>query len=445
MQSRNFYIRTEDGYPSNSNHFFPNVMPHLRSKSVGNEPSITFLSKYRYSMDSTKIASVSLGDTRGTGHQQLDEVNTKAPAEDWIDWADKLDTTGLIPSAFGQVTTSKWDTLNTNGSHLAVSTQSFVNENQWLYMNSFDVPFDAVVDTTRGTSFIDTLCGNTQSRGKTDPWAEAEDSIVIEVPNHPSYQEQSERNSYWTLPQGRHSPPQNVHSSPSFDEESQLLSIITPNYAKSLRSYPDSTVLSSERPKPLISPPPIAPLAMSTHTHSHPRTHTRKRERKQSTPDAVLVTPSYGSPRLRNQEKKSRPSSTSPRNSQGKRHSAVEKKYRHNLNSKIAILRRCVPSLRAVPCIFSSEEPSCTGISVAGSGSLDLHSDYDNGNIDNCNDGDGDGEELDWKNTQACRCTKANIIAKSTEYILEQELKSRRLEADIVRYRSQIAVFEALA
>jgi hypothetical protein len=428
--------------------FEPNVMPHLRSKSVGNEPSIPFLSKYWYSKDSTRIASVILGDTLSTGHQQLDEVNTKAPAEDLIDWADKLDTTGLMSSAFGQVMTSKWDTLNIDGSHLATSLQSFVNESHQLYMSSFDVPFNEVVDVTRSTSFIEgpnNPCGATLSRGETGPWAEAEDSIAIEAPNHSGHQKQSERDTYWFLPQGHHSPLQHVHSSPSFDEESKFLSIIAPSYAQSLRPYPDSTALSSERPKPLISPPSSAPLAMNTQTHAHTRTRTHKRERKQSTPDAVPVTPGCGSPRLRTQEKKSRTSPSSPRSSQGKRHSAVEKKYRHNLNSKIAILRWYVPSLRAVPYIFSSEEPSCTGISVAGPGSLNLHGVDDSGNIDNYDDGDGDGEELDWENRHACRSTKANIIAKATEYISEQELKSRHLEADIARYRSQIAAFEALA
>jgi hypothetical protein len=334
--------------------------------------------------------------------------------------------------------TFRWDALDAYGSHLAhlaIGGKSVVDESQKLDINSFDAPSGAAALSWSGT----------------DPWAEAEDYIVIEAPDHSSHRGQSERNPYKTLPQSHHFLSPHSHSSLSFDEEARLLSIAMSDYAPNFSSCLDPTLRSREGPDAPISPPPSASSTMGTHTHNH--TH----KRKQSTPDAALAKPRHSSPPppqlLRAQAKKSRPSSSSRRSSQSRSHNAIEKKYRHNLNGKLAILRLCVPSLCAASYNVSSENPpSCTGASIGpsigGAGSLGAHdyNDYDD-NSDNCSDGGGDdSEQRDGENTHAHAHAHANAhrCTKATEYILAQERDSKRLRADMAAYRSRIAAFEAL-
>jgi hypothetical protein len=415
--------------------FEPTVTVRMGSKSVGNEASIAFLSEYRDSTDSAEMASVSLDDTQGVDQWQLGEVKIMTAAEDWIDRTGKLDTTGLISSALDSVMTSRWDASDTYGSHLAhlaIGSQSVVDERQKLDINNCDAPSGAATLSWSGT----------------DPWAEAEDYIVIEAPDRSSHRGQSERNPDRTLPQDH--PFLSPHSRPSlsFDEETRLLSVAMPDYAPSFWSCLDPALRSREGPD---LPPPGASSTTDTHTHTHPRK--RKRKRKQSTPDAALAKPKRGSPPppppARPQAKKSHPSS-SRTSSQSKSHNATEKKYRHNLNGKLAILRLCVPSLCAAsPTVSSEKLPCCTGASIGGgiggAGSLDAHGDDCDDNSDNWSGGGrGDGEQQDRENAHAHRCTKATIIAKATEYILAQERDSKRLRADVVAYRSRIVAFEAL-
>jgi Domain of unknown function (DUF2014)/Helix-loop-helix DNA-binding domain len=86
-------------------------------------------------------------------------------------------------------------------------------------------------------------------------------------------------------------------------------------------------------------------------------------------------------------------------------HNVVERKYRANLNDKIAELRESVPGLRT-----SAGKPS--GICTT--------------------DGDGDGEGEDHGNAKAVipanKLNKASILSKATEYIRHLELRNKRLE-----------------
>jgi hypothetical protein len=336
------------------------------------------------------------------------------------------------------------DAYGSHLAHLAIGGKSVVDESQKLDINSFDAPSGAAALIWGGT----------------DPWVDAEDYIVIEALDHSSHRGQSERNPYQTLSQSYHFLSHHSHSSLSFDEE-PLLSIAMSDYVPNFSSCLDPTLRSREGPDPPILPPPSASSTMGTHTH----------KRKQSTLDATLAKPRHSSPPppqlLRPQAKKSRPSSSSRRSSQSKSHNAIEKKYRHNLNGKLAILRLCIPSLFAACNVSSEKPPSCTGASIGpsigGAGSLGVHdyNHYDD-NSDNCSDGGGgdDSEQRDGENTHAHahartnahRCTKAiimakateYILAKATEYILAQERDSKRLRADMAAYRSRIAAFEAL-
>jgi hypothetical protein len=85
----------------------PTVTPHQRSKSVGTDASITFLSEYRYCTDSAETATLSLHDTQGASQQQLEEVKIMNLGGDWIDWTSKLDTVVPISSALDRAIRSK--------------------------------------------------------------------------------------------------------------------------------------------------------------------------------------------------------------------------------------------------------------------------------------------------------------------------------------------------
>lgn len=318
----------------------PTVTPHQRSKSVGTESSITFLSEYRYCADSAEKAPLTLHDTQGAGQQQQEDVKIMNLGEDWIDWTGKLDTTVPISSALDRAVTFKWDAL------------------------------DAY-----------------------DPWAGAEDeSMVIED---------------LTLPQDHdflsaHTDNNPSSSSLSFEEEARFLRIAMPGPPPTFLSCLDPALRTpkGEGPNPPISPPP------SVSSSSTPRTYNHKRKQ---------------------------PPASRPRTHQSKGHNATERKYRNNINSKLNILRLCVPSLCAASCTATvPSEKSSPGVD-----------DYDDNNSDNCCDGDGDGGGGGGGGAEQ-RCTKATIITKATAYILAQERDSKRLRADIMRYRRQIAAFEAL-
>ncbi|OJJ33745.1 hypothetical protein ASPWEDRAFT_52154 [Aspergillus wentii DTO 134E9] len=85
-------------------------------------------------------------------------------------------------------------------------------------------------------------------------------------------------------------------------------------------------------------------------------------------------------------------------------HNVIEKRYRANLNEKIAELRESVPSLRG--------------------GSKDA-----NGNTQ---DDDDDGA------TQASKMNKASILAKATEYIRHLEIRNNRLEDENTALKNRL-------
>ena len=97
-------------------------------------------------------------------------------------------------------------------------------------------------------------------------------------------------------------------------------------------------------------------------------------------------------------------------------HNMIEKRYRTNLNDKIAALRDSVPSLRAMP-------KSSQG---------------------NANEGDDDREDLDGL-TPAHKLNKATVLSKATEYIQHLERRNKRLEDENSSLRTRIRAFEKLA
>ncbi|KAI5301269.1 hypothetical protein KEM55_007055, partial [Ascosphaera atra] len=118
-------------------------------------------------------------------------------------------------------------------------------------------------------------------------------------------------------------------------------------------------------------------------------------------------------------------SSTSPQRvlpSKKRSHNVIEKRYRANLNEKIAELRDSVPSLRVI-----ARQRSRAGL--AGS----PHSD---GN---------DAENDEYAIGAGGKLNKASILSKATEYIRHLEARNKRLEEENVEVKIRLRQFEKSA
>ncbi|RPA84617.1 hypothetical protein BJ508DRAFT_303722 [Ascobolus immersus RN42] len=106
--------------------------------------------------------------------------------------------------------------------------------------------------------------------------------------------------------------------------------------------------------------------------------------------------------------------STQPGKKQPKKtaHNMIEKRYRTNLNDKIAALRDSVPSLRV----------------MAGTSKL----------------GDDEDEDLEGL-TPAHKLNKATVLAKATEYIRHLEKRNKRLMEENDALKGRLSAFEKLA
>ena len=107
-------------------------------------------------------------------------------------------------------------------------------------------------------------------------------------------------------------------------------------------------------------------------------------------------------------------------------HNMIEKRYRTNLNDKIAALRDSVPSLRVM---VHKLEASQNG----GGGSGE----------------EADAEEMMWEEdlgglAPAHKLNKATILSKATEYITHLERKNRNLAKENAALRSRVEGFEML-
>ncbi|KAF2397830.1 hypothetical protein EJ06DRAFT_550814 [Trichodelitschia bisporula] len=95
-------------------------------------------------------------------------------------------------------------------------------------------------------------------------------------------------------------------------------------------------------------------------------------------------------------------------------HNMIEKRYRTNLNDKIAALRDSVPSLR----VTSRANGQC--------------------------DEDDDQEDLDGL-TPAHKLNKATVLSKATEYIRHLERRNKVLQDEVASYKARLQQYEKLA
>ncbi|KAI5797452.1 hypothetical protein DFH27DRAFT_562347 [Peziza echinospora] len=137
--------------------------------------------------------------------------------------------------------------------------------------------------------------------------------------------------------------------------------------------------------------------ALDSPDESHPRTKKRK---SSDTPDLDNSPPPHHTGTRKQQPKKTA-------------HNMIEKRYRTNLNDKIAALRDAVPSLRV----------------MAGTSKL----------------GDDDEEEDLEGLTPAHKLNKATVLAKATEYIRHLEKRSKKLAEENEHLKNRLSAFEKLA
>jgi hypothetical protein len=112
-------------------------------------------------------------------------------------------------------------------------------------------------------------------------------------------------------------------------------------------------------------------------------------------------------------------------------HNMIEKRYRNNLNDKIAALRDSVPALRVM--VHRLEN----GQTEAGAGE-------DDEAFVGAADGGGQDEEDLGGLAPAHKLNKATILGKATEYILHLERRNQNLARENAALRSRMEGFEML-
>jgi len=411
----------------------------LRSNSAGSEPSVN-LPWCWYSMESTDIASTSLNDTERAHRQLLDDDSIMSSMADWVDWTGQLNDTGPVPSSSDGVVLSNQDSLDTEFSHM-VNAHS---KCQPLDTSSFKGSIFGAADPINGTSLYEgfrrTYDAHLGKRGNV-LWLESGvpretdgfgppgthdqndmDFYDMDGSEHSSNQDPIENHPCSPLDDGYHPLfPQNITSlSPS--EEKRLLAIAMPGYEHTLDNPPSAGIEL-----------PMFPTSLGVQRMSAPH---RKRKASPVLPPPLKARKSSHGPPPRKK-------CLSPQ-----AHNVVEKKYRRNLNYRIDTLRRCVPSL----CHASFPSPSSTSRSppprrpqkpLAAASKSPIAVSLKAAE-NSCDDDDDDDDDDNNNQRKSHRCTKATIITKAREHILDQELAIKRLCTEVAGYRTRIVAFEAL-
>lgn len=175
----------------------------------------------------------------------------------------------------------------------------------------------------------------------------------------------------------------------------------------------DNTMFSQSFEPPGLSPTHIPPV--STPSLHHSPASNNERTSSSSSPEPVLANP---------KKRKSSESEDSDAGHVAKKdkpapmkktaHNMIEKRYRTNLNDKIAALRDSVPSLRVM------SRP--------------------NGG----NEEDDDPEDLEGL-TPAHKLNKATVLSKATEYIRHLEKRNKRLMEELNTLKSRMDSYEKMA
>ncbi|TGO58494.1 hypothetical protein BCON_0054g00240 [Botryotinia convoluta] len=178
----------------------------------------------------------------------------------------------------------------------------------------------------------------------------------------------------------------------------------------------------------------IAMPQQTQNTSAYPTSPTSSRSSPSHSPISRSTRQSISNPNHSNNLKRKSSACSSDSNSDGEdevparhppikktAHNMIEKRYRTNLNDKIALLRDSVPSLRVMTrkCSRGQEDG-------------DEHI-------------NGDDEEEDLQGlTPAHKLNKATVLSKATEYINHLEKRNKYLQKENAALKSRIEAFEML-
>lgn len=123
-------------------------------------------------------------------------------------------------------------------------------------------------------------------------------------------------------------------------------------------------------------------------------------------------------------------------------HNMIEKRYRTNLNDKIAALRDSVPALRVMVHRLEHNTGGVDGLDQDGDQSLNIMDEI-KAEAGGLEAGMGIDEDLGGL-TPAHKLNKATILSKATEYIAHLERKNRSLAKENSQLRNRVEGFEML-
>ncbi|KAL5614282.1 hypothetical protein BROUX41_004392 [Berkeleyomyces rouxiae] len=158
-----------------------------------------------------------------------------------------------------------------------------------------------------------------------------------------------------------------------------------------------------------LSPPPrISKASIGTANHGHSRSRSYSHSQSQTNSNS----------------NSSRRTTLPPKKTT---HNMIEKRYRNNLNDKIAALRDAIPAMRVM--VHRLETQMLTGNT--------------NGEFPEDDDAMDHEEDLDGLEP-ANKVNKATILSKATEYISHLEAKNKSLAAENAELKSRVTSLEAL-
>lgn len=221
---------------------------------------------------------------------------------------------------------------------------------------------------------------------------------------------------------------ENTELPPAFDFDAQTLSSPpvdgqhNPNFYSTQMWPPqmgDNTLFSPPRFEPTALPsasvPPLSNPPSLHHSHSPSSLHNARTSSSSghSTPEPASDNPKK---RKSSTDEDPAPAGKKERQQPPKKtaHNMIEKRYRTNLNDKIAALRDSVPSLRVMS---------------RGAGA---------------NEEDDDPEDLEGL-TPAHKLNKATVLSKATEYIRHLEKRNKRLQDEVTTLQGRIESYEKMA
>lgn len=216
---------------------------------------------------------------------------------------------------------------------------------------------------------------------------------------------------------------------PAFDFDSQLSSPPVDgqhhgSFYPSQMAWPQhmaaNTLFSPPRFEPTSLPsasvPPLSNPPSLQHSHSPSSVQNARTSSSSghSTPEPASENPKKRKTVIDDDD--SAPSSKKEKHQPPKKtaHNMIEKRYRTNLNDKIAALRDSVPSLRVMS---------------RGAGA---------------NEEDDDPEDLEGL-TPAHKLNKATVLSKATEYIRHLEKRNKRLQDEVATLQGRIESYEKMA